>query len=524
MDVSDTAFTTLATDYTFDQGVVGDCTASSGFTLTSNSTTSHRIIRSKEGYTLGDVEVTLNVAYARVNNLREGVIFWRTDANNYWTAHLEDDGSSTCALKINQTTAGSTTNRAAAFPTRPANAASVWVRVRTEGTLITAELWSSSPTPMGTPTGSTTYTAGTAGSGLAGIYFNPQSSTPAVTGFTVRPFTYSSRALPAKISLTGTVPGDALALGQLEVTTKQSLAWLMAGWQAQASASTISGAKAAFTVWNGDDYATRSNWGTTDSTAHTIYTSTAANGTTYSAEWKLDPSLLPTDAYADGDRAVEVWSLVITDSSTDLVAPTIVASVKPAAGNGPTRYTDEYGSLGIVVPTAAAAFSSPPCYRWARLGTVHLPTAGVREMRLALTGTVGVGSTGSGYFGIARVVLVPVRQRVCLPTRKDGTQSTYPAWSTSTTETVKTVDSDLTTFAYQPSISTVPFGERSVGGTPVELPTGNVDLLVAASALVPDDSTVSSSTEYLATGAIDATHVPQAALHVSVIPRFGQLR
>ena len=145
-------------------------------------------------------------------------------------------------------------------------------------------------------------------------------------------------------------------------------------------------------------------------------------------------------------------------------------------------------------------------------------------MRLALTGTVGVGSTGTGYFGIARVVLVPVRQRVCLPTRKDGTQSTYPAWSTSTTETVKTVDSDLTTFAYQPSVSSVPFAERSVGGTPVELPTGNVDLLVAASALVPDDSTVSTSTEYLATGSIDATHVPQVAVHVSVIPRFGQLR
>ena len=63
-----------------------------------------------------------------------------------------------------------------------------------------------------------------------------------------------------------------------------------------------------------------------------------------------------------------------------------------------------------------------------------------------------------------------------------------------------------------------------MGGTLLEIPTGLVDFIVAAGAIVPDDVTATTSTEYLGAGAVDATHVPQTAVHISVTPRFGQLR
>jgi hypothetical protein len=51
-----------------------------------------------------------------------------------------------------------------------------------------------------------------------------------------------------------------------------------------------------------------------------------------------------------------------------------------------------------------------------------------------------------------------------------------------------------------------------------------VDLVTLLAAIVPDDPTASTSTGYLTTGSPSATTVPQAAVHVAVTPRFGQLR
>jgi hypothetical protein len=248
----------------------------------------------------------------------------------------------------------------------------------------------------------------------------------------------------------------------------------------------------------------------------------ALSSMTFSAEYPLDPSLLPIDAYADGDRAIEVWALLRSDSSSRLAFPTIVASLKAAAGGGVTRYTDEWGSAGRIVPTASSS-SVNPVLRWTRLGTLHLPAAGSREMRLVLAGSVATGSAG-GVFGIARVMLLPVRQRAATPTTK-ANDATYPAWSASAAETVKYVDSDLSTTAYQPSSSLVPLGDRSFGGSPLEISPGVTSLGVILAANVPDSPTADSTTEYLGTATPpSATSQPQATVHVSVTPRFAYLR
>jgi hypothetical protein len=527
MDVDDTSFASL-TDYTFDENTSSNVTAASGAlkATSGGATAQSRMIQTQRGYTLGDAEVTVTGTYAQATLYTIGAIFWRTDANNYWTAYLQDSGTA-ASLKIDQVTGGVATTRATATPTRPAAAATVYVRVRSEGTSITAEYWTALPTPLGTPATTATYSVGTAGTGQAGLIFNPRSTTPAVSRLTVRPFTYASRVQPAKVTLRGTVPGDINALGKVELTTKQALAWAAIAWQNTPAATTLSSSptpRAAFTVFNGNDdvSASRLGWTTVDATLNTISTTTAAAATSYKAVYSLDPSLLPTDAYAEGDRAIEVWCLTRTDSSTKLVLPTIVASLAPASGPGPTRYTDENGSAGVIVPTLAVAASTPG-YRWTRLGTVHMPLNSAREMYLTLTGSLAASSTGTGTWGIARVVLCPVRQRATLPTTKIN-DSTYPAWTNSTTETVKAVDSDLTTTAYQPSVSVVPVGDRSMGGTLIEIPPGNIDMLTLLAALVPDDPYASTAIEYLTTGSPSATTVPQAAVHFGITPRFAQLR
>lgn len=526
LDVDDTSFASLS-DYTLDNGLVGNLSASTGaLKATASTTTQFQLVHTQRGYTLGDSEVTVTGTYAQAALFTLGAIFWRTDANNYWVAYIQDTGSA-ATLKIDQTTAGTTTNRASATPTRPTAASTVYIRVRSEGTSVRAEHWSSAPTPMGTPATTATCTASTTQTGKAGLIFNPQSTTPSVSRLTVRPFTYGSRSQPAQVTLSGVVPGDVPALARVEITTKQALAWAAVAWQATPAATTLSSSplpRAAFTVFNGNDdvSANRVGWSTVDATNNTIYTTTAAAASSYSCRYSLDPSLLPTDAYADGDRAVEAWALILTDSSNKVVAPTLTASLVPASGPGPTRYTDEGGSAGMSAPTLASTATTAG-YRWTRLGTLHIPLNGAREMHLVIAGQVTASSTGTGTFGIARVVLAPVRQRASLPTGKTA-DSTYPVWTASTVETVKTIESDLTTSVAQPSVSTVAVGDRSVGGSLLELPQGNIDMLTMLSAIVPDDSASSTATEYLTAGSPTATTVPQAAMHIGVTPRFSQLR
>jgi hypothetical protein len=603
LDINDQTFSALASDYTIDAGTLANLTTASGsIKATAGTTTEYRLIQTGRGYDLGDTEVTIKATYQQTDAYKAGAVFWRSNSANYWTAQITDTAGASI-LTIQQITAGTATQRAiTTLGTRLATGATLYVTARAEGTTITAEHWTSAPSPFGTPAATATYTTGTAQTGKAGLAFTPQSTTAEIDSLVVRPYTYARRSLPTKITMQGAIPGDAPALAQLELTTRQALPWALFSWQNTPSATTLTGTptpRAAFTVLNGNDdvAASRQGWTYADATTASIQTPllqtasatfsattytfttpndhgipigaqvlvagvtpTDYNGTftvlttpttktltvtglttpasnstvsgtivagarstnTYQAQYALDPSLLVTDAYADGDRAVEAWALVKTDSSSKLQTPIIITSLQAAAGGGITRYTDEWGSTGRPLPVASVA-ATAPVYRWTRLGTIHIPAAGARELRLVITATVGTSSAG-GQFGIARVFLNPVRQRATLPTGRAG-DSTYPTWSSTTTETVKTSDSDLTTSSYQPATTAIGLGDRSLGGTLLELLPGTTDLLVAASAIVPDDPTATTATEYLG-ATIPPTATSQAAgtVHVAITPRYSQLR
>ena len=492
MDIDDQTFATLSSDYIIDgSGLLTNLTNTGGkLKATANTAVEHRLIYTSRGYQLSDAEITTKATIGTtLSSWKAGAILWRTGPNDYVTAHIDDTGTAS-RLRINQIIGGIGTNKASAnIATRLTASSTLYIRVRTEGSTVYLEHWSTAPTPNGTPTTTVSWSAATAwtattfaagaiasyngylyiaasstaatdvpsGSststtkwtylvGFPGLIWTPQSATAEIDYFTVRPFTYTKQTLPKKLSLNGVIPGDSPALANIEATTTQDAGWALFGWASTPAASTLSSSptpKPPFVVFNGtdDDSTARSGWTTTSLTSITN-NAVWASTTTYKARWILDPSLLPVDEYSDGDRALEVWALVLTDTSTKLVSPTFVTSLQSKDGYGPVRYTDEWATAGRTIPVLASTAVSTG-YRWTRLGTVHLPNSPAREMALTITGTAAATTSTSATWGIDKVLVLPVKQRAALPTAKSaiefGVDNTFAKWSPAPTTTNYTI-------------------------------------------------------------------------------------
>ena len=90
-------------------------------------------------------------------------------------------------------------------------------------------------------------------------------------------------------------------------------------------------------------------------------------------------------------------------------------------------------------------------------------------------------------------------------------------------EQTRVVSSDLTSQSWQPTANTAALNDRSIGGSLVEIPNGNVDLLAVLSKVVPDDPNSSTISEGDYAGSGNAVAY-QGAIHLSVTPRFDHLR
>lgn len=241
-----------------------------------------------------------------------------------------------------------------------------------------------------------------------------------------------------------------------------------------------------------------------------IRVTTAGAGTT-SAAWLFDPALIVPDDFTQGELDVEVLARVELDGA--VVSPRLTLSTIPEAGTsfGPTKYTAEYGSGGklIAKPSSGAKF------RMVRLGTLTFLVDRSRPVRwkVKLAGSYAAGSTGR--FGIDYLILAPARQRACGPTGK-ALDATYPKFVQSTSETSKTVKSDLSGRVKNPgSYSKFEHPDAGLGGSLLELPAAATDLAVKLSSLVPDDPTSDTTNEQL-------SHA--ATVHVAVTPRYHLAR
>lgn len=233
-----------------------------------------------------------------------------------------------------------------------------------------------------------------------------------------------------------------------------------------------------------------------------------AGAETYTASWWIDPHLMLPDDFTFGEIDIEVWGRFYRDGTVLAARATLTARPESGTGFGAERPTAEWGMAGRLLP----APSTGTCLRRSRLGTLTLPidTTQPARWKLWLACSTAVGSTGG--FGLDFLTCVPARYRCSSPSGK-ANDTTYPKFITTTAETAKTVLSDLRGVIAKPPLPGV--GDRGLGGTPIELPPGSIDMLVDMSSLVPDDPTSDSTSE---------TNAMPATVHVAVWPRWNALR
>jgi hypothetical protein len=221
------------------------------------------------------------------------------------------------------------------------------------------------------------------------------------------------------------------------------------------------------------------------------------------AEWDVDPATMVPDSFS-GEIAVEVWARSITAEGAP-VNLTLSARPQDGAGYGAPRFTDEWGSAGRALPEQSGFVV--PTWRLTRLGTLHLlvnPLA-PRVWVLLVEATCG----GAVDLALDYLLIVPAKQRACSPSSKPHNES-YPDFISNTAATVKTIKHDLSALIRKPERE---FGhpDHGLGGQLLEFPSGETDLLVKLSSLVPDNLEVNGDIEQLA---------HEAAVTVVVTPRW----
>jgi hypothetical protein len=324
--------------------------------------------------------------------------------------------------------------------------------------------------------------------------------------------TLGTPTLPAVVALGTAIPGSAPALADVQIRTGAGSGaapvWAMFAWWKRAGAP-LAGSVAPVGIIEAETGTLTTFVDTgVDATfrgSHGI-TATAAGAGTASAIFGLDPSVLDVDDFTLSDIDIEVWARVKLSST--LVSPRLTLSLLDGNAVGRQQYTAEWGSVGkpLTVPSAGSAF------RAVKLGTLSMPVDKATPLKwnAIVLASWAAGSTGS--LEIDYFVLVPSRSRALSPSSKplDGT---FPKFISSNVDTSKVIrGADL---SGRISAATAALArDAGLGGSLIELPPGNVDMLLWLSSVVPDDPTVDAQTQQLAHTLISPTS------QVLVTPRF----
>lgn len=321
----------------------------------------------------------------------------------------------------------------------------------------------------------------------------------------------ASTSLPAVVQLSTAITGDAPALVDLELTNPSggSVApiWALIGWTKRPG-TPLSSSVAPFGIIEAETGGSLSGWATSSDGAYgggSGLKVTASGAGTASALFTVDPSVMQPDEFTD-EVDVEVWARISLAST--LIAPRMTLSLLPFAGStfGGEQFSAEFGSVGkaITLPSSGSAK-----FRMVRLGILSLPVDTGRPLKwkIKVAGSWAAGS--SGVFGLDRLFVVPARQRAVSASAKVN-DAGYAKFIGSTGAATKTIRSDLSGLVASGSGN--PGRDAGLGGTPLEFPPGNVDLLLKFSDLVADDPTVDTTTEQLAFTGVTGT--------VRVTPRY----
>lgn len=312
------------------------------------------------------------------------------------------------------------------------------------------------------------------------------------------PIPISSTTLPAVVALPTAVPGSAPALADVTLRTSGGTnppIWAMIAW-AQRPNSTLPSSVAPFGIIEAETATNLSGWAVT---ANANYRGgsglhlTAAGAGTASGMFPLDPSVLMVDDYAISDVDVEVWARV--ELSAGLVSPKLTLSLQPSAGTafGGEQFAGDTGGSSGKLLTKPAVLSA---FRPVKLGTLSMPVDKTSPLKWNLKVAASWAGSSSGDFGLDYLWLVPGRQRALGPTGKPH-DSSYPDFIASTADTQKRIrGGDLSGLVASGAGN---FGRTSgLGGSLIELPPGDVDMLLKLSSVVPDDPSVDTTSEQIA--------------------------
>lgn len=236
MDTLDTFDVDSSTDYTANAPVSGAIAIANGV-LTASSTALKAYRHTVKGYSLGDVQVTMDVTTA--GTVTSGV--WGVgicmDTAGADTMLVAEFVAGTNVIRVGKYIGASFTSLATAAAT-PAINTRYWVRGRREGNLVTAEVFTSPPTPVATPTASVTYALTASegarfGLGHAGFRWTPASTSETISELDIEPYTYRLVSMPEQVRLGGQIPGDVPATADITVTPLGGSAtpiWGSVGW------------------------------------------------------------------------------------------------------------------------------------------------------------------------------------------------------------------------------------------------------------------------------------------------------
>jgi hypothetical protein len=428
---------------------------------------------------------------------------------------------------------GSLNSRATVAQAAPAAGTSYWLRIRGEGTSVTAEYWTVRPTPTGAPTTTTTYTnAATLRTGypLLTSYgmTSGASNISIVEEFEVRPYSWRLQNTPGTINVEQ-LPGTMDAATDVDLTPAFSDTdyprHVLLGWRrrltGRAPALSGGGATATSLLVPGETFANAGGSTTavlaTDATryrggsnqAMTIPVLATAGLTSIVAV--IDPTLYEADDFSDTVTCAVVARYY---RQSGIISPRLaVGTLTP--GGSVTGYSPEFGSTGRLLPGATAT---------ARVTSTTLGTVTLRRQpqvaHLLMSLSWAAGSTAAQVLGIDEVYLVPVASLAMSPTDKGRDDGAYPTFtpalfSGTFTTRVRSYGTGLRRFDAGVDGSNKMFDTAALGmgGADLNLPVASegVELLVRPSASVPDDPV------YLTTADI-LTH--NVSVHLRVTPRY----
>lgn len=190
-----------------------------------NLTTENVFIHTGTANQYCDVSVQIkHTLGTTLSGYKAGVVLRYIDASNYLEAYVDDDGASS-RIRIDKIVAGVRTNMASTALTRLVVSTTYWIEAKIVGNTVTAEHWTSEPTPMGTDSAQATdtfdltemntfgfYPLATEGRPV-GLVWTPQQTSSFIDYFQVKAYSYREMTFPRVINIEGAWGGkcDALA-------------------------------------------------------------------------------------------------------------------------------------------------------------------------------------------------------------------------------------------------------------------------------------------------------------------------